>query len=87
MSNEDPSYELLTIVNYIMKCYVPIWFNIKCNDSIVYGTKHLFGFVKRCKFLEAGTREIVRPVIQRNAYFVHSENILLSMIAVNDCGR
>ena len=84
VSTEDPSYELLTIVNYIMKCYVPIWFNIKCNDSIVYGTKHLFGLVKRCKFLEAGTKEIVRPVIQRNAYFAHSENILLSMIVDDD---
>jgi len=56
ISTDDPSYELVTIVEYIIKFYVPIWSNIKCYDSIVYGTKHIFGLAKRCKTLDAGTR-------------------------------
>ena len=84
ISTDDPSYELVTIVEYIIKFYVPIWFNIKCYDSIVYGTKHIFGLAKRCKSLDAGTRVIVLLVIQHNAYFTHSEDIVLSMIEDED---
>ena len=81
VSTDDPSHKLVTIVEYIIKFYAPIWFNIKCYDSIVYGSKLIFSLVNWCKSLDGGTRKIVLPVIQHNAYFAHSEDILLSVIA------
>ena len=54
VSNDAPSYKLVTIVEYIIKLCMPIWFNIKSYDSTVYGTKHIFGLVKLCKLLDAG---------------------------------
>ena len=53
-----------------------MWFNVEREDSIMYGSKHLFSLVNSCKSLDEDTKDIVLPVIQRNAYFGHSENIL-----------
>ena len=57
-----------------------MWFNVKCEDSIMYGSKHLFSLVNSCKSLDEDTKDILLPVIQRNSYFGHSENILLAML-------
>ena len=64
-----------------MKCYVPTWFDIKCRESIVDGSRNLFGLVQRYKSVDTTTQDIVHPTIQRNAYFAHPECILLAMLA------
>ena len=61
-------------------CYVLTWFSIKGHESIVNGSKHLFGLIQRCEKLYESTRQVVKPVIKNNGYFAHSECLLLSMI-------
>ena len=54
-----------TFVNYIVKVYATIWFEIKSKPSFTDGSHHPF--------------RIVDPVIQRNSYFAHPENLLIAM--------
>lgn len=48
--------------------------------SYIYGTRHLFKSIQLCNYLPNDLKNIVPKTIQRNAYFVHPENILLCMI-------
>lgn len=81
VSTEDPSEVLQNIVQYVMHVYVPMWFEIKRNSSSTFGARHLFQTIQKTQSLCEEVQTIVRPVIQRNGYFAHPENILLAMIA------
>ncbi|CAH1104499.1 unnamed protein product [Psylliodes chrysocephalus] len=60
--------------------YAPMWFVIKSKPSCLYGAKHVFETIRLCKYLPDELKTIVYPVIQRNGYFGHPENILISML-------
>lgn len=66
---------------YVVKVYVTTWFLIKCQWSCKYGAKHLFHMIKSSRYLPSEIKKIVDPVIQRNSYFGHPENVLLAMLA------
>ena len=83
VSTNDPSDNLVKIVTFIMLHYVPNWFDIKRNGSVTSGAQLLFKSIDRLKKLPESVRKISEPVIQRNCYFGHHENILLSMIFDN----
>ena len=70
VASEDPSDNLIRIVYYIMRCYIPTWFSIKCEESIFKGSKDLFGLIQRCQTVDNETKEIFLPVIQNNSYFI-----------------
>jgi hypothetical protein len=80
VSTSDPSDTLKSIVLFIMKVYVPSWFEIKVNSSSQDGVRNLFKTVQSLQKMNQETKDIVAPVIQRNAYFAHVENILLCML-------
>ena len=64
-----------------MKVYVPMWFKIKTNPQAKFGARHMFQAIQLVKDMDKNTKRIVKPIIQRNAYFAHSESILISMIS------
>jgi len=64
----------------VIKVYAPVWFNIKTKPLCSDGARHLWKLIKYSRYLSPELREIVDPVIQRNGYFGHSENILLAMV-------
>ena len=64
-----------------MKVYIPSWFQIKVNWRIKDGPANLFDMATRARKLEVNDRDLVFQRIQCNAYFLHPENVLLSMIA------
>lgn len=80
VATEDPSKILKTLVMYVIKVYAPVWFNIKTKPLCSDGARHYWKLIKYSRYLTAELREIVDPVIQRNGYFCHSENILLAMV-------
>ena len=80
VTTENPDKNLGILVEFIIKCYVPMYFNIKYYSSVVYGSVLFFKFMSWSRFLEPGLRKIVNKVITDNSYYVHSENILLSML-------
>ncbi|KAK4873982.1 hypothetical protein RN001_013342 [Aquatica leii] len=81
ISSENPSLSLMKLTEFIMNVYAPIWFSIKSQPTCNYGAKHLLKFIRLSRYLEKGLRDIVDPVIQRNGFFGHHENIILSMIS------
>ena len=63
-----------------MKVYAPSWFAIKMKPSCTQGARHLFKTVCMSRYLPEELKVVIDPVIQRNAYFGHPENILLAML-------
>ena len=78
---DEPSPNLKHLVTYIMKVYAPLWFSIKMNSSCKDGARHLFRTIQLSRYLSRELRDIIDPVLQRNAYFGHPENLLLAMIS------
>lgn len=83
VASDEPSMSLVSLVTYIIKVYVPVWFSIKFKPSCKDGAVHLFHLIELSRYLPEDLRSIVDPVIQRNGFFGHPENILLSMITDN----
>ena len=63
-----------------MKVYAPIWFEIKANSSSQNGALHLFDTIQSAQTLSSDIQDIVRPIIQHNAFYAHPENLLTCMI-------
>ena len=63
-----------------MKVYASVWFAIKNTSSSQNGALHLFKTIELTRMLIPYVTNIVYPVIQRNAFFTHPENLLLFMI-------
>ena len=85
VSTSDPSNELLTLVVFILRVYAPSWFRIKIHQSIKDGARHLWHFISSSRYLPKKYRDIIDPVISRNAYFAAPENLLLAMLTDERC--
>src|SRR6218665_4137930 len=81
ISKENPDKHLVTLVNYIhvVKVYATICFEIKLKPSFTDGSRHLFRMIHYPRYLSTELKRIVEPFIQRNSYFAHPENLLITM--------
>jgi hypothetical protein len=77
VSTKTPHDNLVTLVTYILKVYAPMWFSIKAQSSCTSGARHLWEAVHKSRYLCDALKAVIDPVIKRNAFFGHSENILL----------
>uniref|UniRef100_A0A8D9A187 Uncharacterized protein n=2 Tax=Cacopsylla melanoneura TaxID=428564 RepID=A0A8D9A187_9HEMI len=80
VSSNDPSETLKTLATFIMKVYGPMWFAIKKMSSCFDGPKHLVDTIRKSRYLDDNLKKVVDPVIQRNGFYSHPENLLLSML-------
>lgn len=80
MSTKVPSEQLLALTKFVANVYAPMWFTIKSKPSCVYGAIHLHETIKLSRYLPKNMLMVIDPVIQRNGYFGHSENILIAML-------
>lgn len=80
----NPSVELVTLVEFVMKVYVPMWFTIKKEPSCTNGSRHMMKQITLSSYLPTKYKVMVQQVIQQNAYFLHPENILICMVTDND---
>lgn len=80
MATESPSDVFVTIVKFIMIVYALMWFEIRSNPSITIAFKHLYETIVKVGKLDCRTQQIIKPVIQRHAYYDHHENIRINMI-------
>ena len=84
VSSENPTQNLITLAVFVMKVYAPMWFSIKMHSSCVNGAKHLYQTIALSRYMPQELRDIIDPVIQRNGFFGHPENILLAMLFDNN---
>ena len=81
VSTHEPTSQLIVIVEYIVKLFFPTWFDIKRYTNITDGAVNQFKMISRSQSLhDDETKRVVQPVIKRNAYFCHPENILIAMV-------
>lgn len=83
VTTNKPSKNLKILANYVMKVYIPMYFNIKYYNSVVYGSILFYKFISWTQYLDSNLRQIVNNVAKENAYYAHSENILLAMLFDN----
>ena len=80
VSSVDPTYILLRLISFIVNHYAPNWFFIKAHPKCTDDPKNFFHQILLTSRLSREDREIVEPVLQRNAFFAHPENLLLTML-------
>lgn len=80
VSQISPTSEMKTLVNYIVKTYAPVWFDIKMHYTMKDGPKHILKVIQTTRHFPDNIKEIIDPVIQRNSFFCHPENMMLAMI-------
>ncbi|GBO16771.1 hypothetical protein AVEN_111208-1 [Araneus ventricosus] len=80
ISSTDPSGNLKEIVGFILKSYMPVWFAMKKSKYFTDGLKHVFQAIQTSRYSSDELLQVVVPVIQRNAFFEHTENFLLAML-------
>lgn len=81
VSSQNPSQSLVILTTFILKVYAPMWFTIKTKPACIYGPQHLHKSIALSRYLRSDLKQVIDPVIQRNGFFGHPENILLSMLA------
>ncbi|GBO22924.1 hypothetical protein AVEN_119397-1 [Araneus ventricosus] len=52
-------------------------FKIRTKPSVIYGAQHLCQSIILSRYL----KDVIDPVIKRNEFFGHAENVLISMLA------
>lgn len=80
VSTSKPTKNVQILTEYVMKVYIPMYFNVKYYNSILYGSFLLFKFIHWINFLPQDLISVVHQVMNDNSYYAHSESILLGMI-------
>ena len=80
VATDEPTPQLKMLAKYIVDVYSPVYFAIKKKPSIENGSKHFFKLVKGCNSLPDELRGVTMDCLCRNAFFAHSENIILSLL-------
>lgn len=83
ISYEKAPKNVQTLADFVVKIYAPMWFLIKRNHNVLNGPSHVCKYVELSRHLPPNLKKIVNNSIQRNAYFAHRENILLTMLVDN----
>ena len=71
---------LKDIVDYIMKVYIPNWFNTKIKHNWIQGPYHVLFQLQTFREIKLENQTTLKEHIQRSAWYSHSENILQSML-------
>ncbi|KAG5899989.1 hypothetical protein JTB14_034558 [Gonioctena quinquepunctata] len=72
----EPSENLVVLVTFISKVYVPMWFIIKTKPSCLQGAFNVWKTIQLSKY--SPEKDVIVSVILR--YFAHPENIPLGML-------
>jgi hypothetical protein len=80
VGTETPSTTLVILTEYVLRVYAPVWFTIKLEPQCYKGAKHFWLMVSLSRFLPDDARAVVDKCIQRNGFFAHPENVLLTMV-------
>jgi hypothetical protein len=77
---EAPSDGLRKIIRFIMQVYGPSWFAIKKAQKFTSGPALLFQQMALIKTQPEDVQELVKPVVQRNAYLAEPGVMLCAMM-------
>ena len=82
---KKPSKALKRLVKVALSLYFPGWFRYRHHSHIQDGSKNFYYLVELARDLpEAADRETAQEVLQRNSFWAHPENIVVSMMGDED---
>ena len=85
MAEPQPSPELTTLAQYIVRVYLPTVVGVKAHSDLVDAPRHLFLQMRRQRDLLGGDDlSVAQQSLARNAWMAHPENVLLGMLGDND---
>ena len=76
-----PTKNKTKFIDYIQKVYVPAWFIIKTNPYLEHGAKNVFSLMQLVRTQPKDVQEVAKKSVQTNAFFAHSSNLLVAMLA------
>ena len=76
-----PSKGLIRLVKVILNLYLPGWFKFKCSPHIQEGARNYYYLVDLSRSLLDKDMVIAQRVLQVNAFWPHSENLIISMLS------
>ena len=79
-STSQPSEALKVLSVFLVKSYIPMWFDIKTKPTTEKASLHFLQMIRRSRYLPEDIRSVHDAVICRNAYYAHQEHILIAMI-------
>ena len=85
VSLKNPPRNLFYLAEYCITAYFPTWFSIKLNSDLMYGSMHYFDLLQR--ILQLSNKKIRKKAfenLQKNSFFAHPENVLVSMLGDSD---
>jgi len=84
VSQISPSQNLILLVTFVTQVYGPLWFEIKKHSGLEHGSRHFFSLMKRTRVLPNELQTIVHKCLERNSFFAHSENVILSLMCSSE---
>ena len=78
---DQPSENLQLLARFVVQYYGPTWFQIKLCPWCTDGSNYFLEMVELLQHLTESIKSLVWPVVQRNSYWGHHENVLLEMLA------
>ena len=77
-----PTKGLTRLTRVVLNMYLPGWFKFKCSPHIQSGSLNFFFLVElsRDKAMSKEDKVIAQKVLQDNAHWAHSENLIISML-------
>ena len=69
------------IIDFVIKNYFKLYFDIKVKNSILEGPNHILTALRLLRNQPEEVQEIVKDTIIRGSYHAHSENVLLTLLA------
>ena len=79
-----PSLNKVKFIDYVQKVYVPAWFTFKMSCKLKDGAKNVFTMLQLLKTQPLDIQNIAKKYVQINAFFAHSSNLLVAMLAEED---
>ena len=75
-----------TLVEFCIKSYFKMYFNIKVWHHLVHGPGHVLTQLRIFRSLLKHLQQIIEPYIRTGAWYSHSESILLSLLGSMEPG-
>ena len=77
----NPSNGLVKMVNFIIKWYAVMYFNILMKPNVIFAAKHFFDTIVLARdCLSVADFKFVQKYFTINSYMAHPESILLGML-------
>ena len=82
--SQDEEEKLKLMVHYLMSCYVPAWFQIRCHEHLLDAPTIFLNLMTNLQSQPDVVRTSVQKTLQTGAFSLYEDNILQLMLCGDD---